>query len=352
MRLIKEDIMQIKEFNQDSSRYFMIASIHSPEERMYALLLRASDNEVVIANGFHEEDDTWDQGSYFGSGPAAFEAGFQTFCEMANQFEEEKRRNRYEEVKLMYQTVCCLNNEDAYYDRWLFLMPEEPEDEEFWDFAEEEHFNDLKKEFLEILTEYAGDGLYQAEGSVFSYARKFVPDIENLTRREDKEWLMKQKLREKAGQVVTAYFERMTEYGDEKVSQLYIKALAENLILEKDELETDNDILADTYSDQLDRMNQELSKKVQYITPAEVSLLFHHLTYEGKFQVLLDEEFSDTTGNEKLQSMLYEAYMESSHSSFFGHDLFDELSRKKWSWYRGHEKMKIEKTEAQSIEAE
>ena len=46
--------MQIKEFNQDSSRYFMIASIHSPEERMYALLLRASDNEVVIANGFHE----------------------------------------------------------------------------------------------------------------------------------------------------------------------------------------------------------------------------------------------------------------------------------------------------------
>ena len=50
--------------------------------------------------------------------------------------------------------------------------------------------------------------------------------------------------------------------------------------------------------------------------------------------------------------MLYEAYMESSHSSFFGHDLFDELSRKKWSWYRGHEKMKIEKTEAQSIEAE
>ncbi len=334
--------MEIKEFRQDDSRYFMIASIKSPAERVYALLLRASDNEVVIANGFHEEDDTWDQGSYFGKGPAAFETGFQAFCDLATQFEEEKRKNRYEEVKLMYKTICCLNNENAFYDRWLFLMSEEPEDEEFWDFAEEEHFNDLKKEFVEILSEYAGAGLYQAEGKVYAYARQFVPGIENLQRRTDTQWILSQAVREKAQEVVTAYFHRITEYDDEvEIDPLYLRVLSERLLLKEEELEMNADILADTYADQIDSMNRDLAEEVQYITPAEVSLLFHNLSYEGKFQVLLDEEFSDTTGNEKLQGAMYEEYMGSSHNSFFGRDLFDVLSRKKWSWHREHEKKKM-----------
>ena len=353
MRLTKEEPMEIKEFRQDGSRYFMIASIKNPEERIYALLLRASDNEVVIANGFHEEDDTWDQGNYFGRGPAAFEAGFQSFCDLAVQFEEEKRKNRYEEVKLMYQTVCCLNNEDAFYDRWLFLMSEEPEDEEFWDFAEEEHFNELKKEFIEILSEYAGDGLYQAEGKVYAYARKFVPDIKNLQQRMDTQWILNQALKEKAQEVVTAYFQRMTEYDDEaEIDPLYLRVLAQRLLMKEEELEMNAESLADTYRDQLDSMNQDLAEEVQHITPEEVSLLFQKLSYEGKFRVLLDEEFSDTTGNEKLQEAMYEAYMESSHGSFFGHDLFDELSRKKWSFYRDHGKLKTKLERSQPAELE
>ena len=181
-------------------------------------------------------------------------------------------------------------------------MPEEPEDDEFWDFAEEEHFNELKKEFIEILSEYAGDGLYQAEGKVYAYARKFVPDIKNLQQRMDTQWVLNQALKEKAQEVVTAYFQRMTEYDDEaEIDPLYLRVLAQRLLLKEEELEMNAESLADTYRDQLDSMNQDLAEEVQHITPEEVSLLFQKLSYEGKFRVLLDEEFSDTTGNEKLQ---------------------------------------------------
>lgn len=71
---------------------------------------------------------------------------------------------RYEAIKAMNTLVKCLNNEEAYYDRWIYIVPDEASDEELMEIASEAYQEDTFKEssilFLQLMNEYGSDGLY------------------------------------------------------------------------------------------------------------------------------------------------------------------------------------------------
>lgn len=71
---------------------------------------------------------------------------------------------RYEAIKAMNTLVKCLNNEEAYYDRWIYVVPDEASDDELMEIASEDYQEDTFKEasilFLQLMNEYGSDGLY------------------------------------------------------------------------------------------------------------------------------------------------------------------------------------------------
>ena len=71
---------------------------------------------------------------------------------------------RYEAIKAMNTLVKCLNNEEAYYDRWIYVVPDEASDDELMEIASEDYQKDTFKEasilFLQLMNEYGSDGLY------------------------------------------------------------------------------------------------------------------------------------------------------------------------------------------------
>ena len=71
---------------------------------------------------------------------------------------------RYEAIKAMNTLVKCLNNEEAYYGHWIYIVPDEASDEELMEIASEDYQEDTFKEasilFLQLMNEYGSDGLY------------------------------------------------------------------------------------------------------------------------------------------------------------------------------------------------
>ena len=74
---------------------------------------------------------------------------------------DRKTKEKYELVKAMNEIVMSLNNEDAYYNHWIFIVPDEANDDDFYDIAtDEELFNDTVKCFKRNMREYLKDGIY------------------------------------------------------------------------------------------------------------------------------------------------------------------------------------------------
>ena len=71
---------------------------------------------------------------------------------------------RYEAIKAMNTLVKCLNNEEAYYGSWIYVVPDEASDDELMEIASEDYQEDTFKEasalFLQLMYEYGPDGLY------------------------------------------------------------------------------------------------------------------------------------------------------------------------------------------------
>lgn len=67
---------------------------------------------------------------------------------------------KLELVKAMHSIVQAMNNEDAYFN-WIYLMPDEPTEEDFMGFAtNEDDFNDLTRSFFRLCKIYGKDGFY------------------------------------------------------------------------------------------------------------------------------------------------------------------------------------------------
>lgn len=83
---------------------------------------------------------------------------------MAKDFDK-----RLENVKLMHETMLCMNNENAYMT-WIWTMPDCPTEDDFEWFAEDEYqYNDLYSTFLRILSRYIKDGLYHPTDEVIDF---------------------------------------------------------------------------------------------------------------------------------------------------------------------------------------
>ena len=68
---------------------------------------------------------------------------------------------KFELVKSMNIIVKELNNEEAYYGSWIYIVPDEADDEDFRDIAEDEElFVDTVKCFKGIMRNYLKDGIY------------------------------------------------------------------------------------------------------------------------------------------------------------------------------------------------
>lgn len=87
---------------------------------------------------------------------------------------------RLKNVKLMHDTMIDMNNESAYM-AWIYEMPDEPQEDDFEWFAEdEERYMELYDYFTKLLKRYAKDGLYRPSESVQNFVSKFGIEIEIL----------------------------------------------------------------------------------------------------------------------------------------------------------------------------
>lgn len=87
---------------------------------------------------------------------------------------------RFKNVKLMHDTMIDMNNESAYMT-WIYEMPDEPQEDDFEWFAEdEERYMELYDYFIKLLKRYAKDGLYRPSESVQIFISDFGIEIEIL----------------------------------------------------------------------------------------------------------------------------------------------------------------------------
>ena len=79
----------------------------------------------------------------------------------------ENIRERYELLKAMNTVVKLMNDEGAYM-QWIYIIPDEADDEELYDCAvDEEIMQDACKCFNTIIRSYGKSGGYYADGKVF-----------------------------------------------------------------------------------------------------------------------------------------------------------------------------------------
>lgn len=64
-------------------------------------------------------------------------------------------------IKGMNEIVLSLNNEGAYYNSWIYDVPDEATDEDLNEIADDiESFNHTVGHFLRIMDKYAKDGIF------------------------------------------------------------------------------------------------------------------------------------------------------------------------------------------------
>lgn len=78
------------------------------------------------------------------------------------------------EAWLMNKVVMGMNNEDAYYEDWIWLWPDgETREECEYDFSDDEAFNELKELFIDVYKKYHSDDLYDVDEETLEYAHKW-----------------------------------------------------------------------------------------------------------------------------------------------------------------------------------
>lgn len=80
-----------------------------------------------------------------------------------------KNKTKFENVKLMHETMLSMNNEDAYMC-WIWIMPDCPYDDDFeWFANNEKEYEDLVCKFTSILDRYLEDGLFKPSKEVVEF---------------------------------------------------------------------------------------------------------------------------------------------------------------------------------------
>lgn len=68
---------------------------------------------------------------------------------------------RYDFVKAMQTIVVSLNNENAYFNNWVYIVPDGAAESDFLDIAsDEEYFGRVVACFKRLMSKYLEDGLF------------------------------------------------------------------------------------------------------------------------------------------------------------------------------------------------
>jgi hypothetical protein len=87
---------------------------------------------------------------------------------------------RLNNVKLMHETMTSMNHKDAYM-AWIYEMTDEPQEDDFEWFAEdEERYIELYVYFMRTFKRYAKYGLFRPSESVRDFVLKLGIEIEIL----------------------------------------------------------------------------------------------------------------------------------------------------------------------------
>ena len=83
-------------------------------------------------------------------------------------------------VRLMHETITDMNNEYAYMN-WIYEMPDEPMNEDFVWFAEDQdRYMELYNYFWNLINRYKKDGLYCPSDAVIDFVSELGIEIEIL----------------------------------------------------------------------------------------------------------------------------------------------------------------------------
>lgn len=86
---------------------------------------------------------------------------------------------RLNAVHMMHDVMLSMNNEEAYM-AWIYIMPDEPSEYDFADFADEDAFKELDDIFDRIYNRYIGDGLFRPSDEGLEYLKSRGYSLENV----------------------------------------------------------------------------------------------------------------------------------------------------------------------------
>lgn len=80
-----------------------------------------------------------------------------------------KAEERFKVLKAMDTLVRFINNESAYYNHWIYIIPDDADEDELREIAyeDEETFKDAVECFGRVYPEYYGDGGLYVGGEVY-----------------------------------------------------------------------------------------------------------------------------------------------------------------------------------------
>ena len=96
-----------------------------------------------------------------------------------------KKLSHAQEAWLMNQVISSMNNEEAYYGSgWLYTWPDGCSFEDCKEyFSEDESFNELKEDYLEVFEYFYEDGFYKIENEfnhedIIEYIKETLTELD------------------------------------------------------------------------------------------------------------------------------------------------------------------------------
>ena len=81
------------------------------------------------------------------------------FCKGVIVMEQRTKLDRIKMLESMHYLILSLNDENAYFGSWVYVVPDCPTDDDFEDIAEDSnHFNEVCELFTRLIKRYGDSG--------------------------------------------------------------------------------------------------------------------------------------------------------------------------------------------------
>lgn len=311
--------MNLRKIQNGDQIFTVLDEINQAGEKQRLLLIRDTDSSVIIAHGWNEKTGQWDHGTYYNSELSSLSAAISDF--------EEYR---------MKQTI--LNNDKVLHSK------KEVTNEMFKE-------EDLEKpvaviapgvnrlNFIVELDKQSQQNIETAIRIVEMREGYFGSELEAvvseaMTNRlcdlEEDITLITGNVLDVNDKAVKGYLKLQTE---KETAAYYVSALKKSM-MQFDENSMDYQALIDELDSFAAPNLSDIEKRLTEMRKQYPSLetlyklsneQFAELNYEEQFKALLSVEFPDIAGDETLQEKVYQSFLDSPYSSFFGDDLYDYL---------------------------